>query len=140
MIILIVRLGIYFAKKEQEKNGDFTKNLLPFMIYSIMFITFKEISSKYEKIQKSLVIAEKVFKAIDYVPKIKNFPENKFSYMDIKGDIEFKNINFSYPTKKEVEILKNFNLKIDKGTFIRIVGASGSGKSTIVNLLQRLYN
>ena len=139
-IMLIVRLGIYFAKKEQEKNGDFTKNLLPFMIYSIMFITFNEISSKYEKIQKCLVIAEKVFKAIDYVPKIKNFPENKFSYMDIKGDIEFKNINFSYPTKKEVEILKNFNLKIYKGTCIGIVWASGSGKSTIVNLIQRLYN
>ena len=139
-IMLIVRLGIYFAKKEQEKNGDFTKNFLPFMIYSIMFITFNEISSKYEKIQKCLVIAEKVFKAIDYVPKIKNFPENKFSYMDIKGDIEFKNINFSYPTKKEVEILKNFNLKIYKGTCIGIVWASGSGKSTIVNLIQRLYN
>ena len=140
-IMLIIRLGIYFAKREQEKNGDFTKNLLPFMIYSIMLMgTFNEISSKYEKIQKSLVIAEKVFKAIDYVPKIKNFPENKFSYMDIKGDIEFKNINFSYPTKNEVEILKNFNLKIDKGTCIGIVGASGSGKSTIVNLIQRLYN
>ena len=77
-IMLIVRLGIYFAKKEQEKNGDFTKNLLPFMIYSIMFITFNEISSKYEKIQKSLVIAEKVFKAIDYVPKIKIFQKINF--------------------------------------------------------------
>ena len=140
-IMLIIRLGIYFAKKEKEKDADFTKNLLPFMIYSIMFMsTFNEISSKYEKIQKSLVIAEKVFKVIDYVPNIKNFPENKFSYMNIKGDIEFKNINFSYPTKKDVEILKNFNLKIDKGTCIGIVGASGSGKSTIVNLIQRLYN
>ena len=140
-IMLIIRLGIYFAKKEKEKDADFTKNLLPFMIYSIMFMsTFNEISSKYEKIQKSLVIAEKVFKVIDYVPNIKNFPENKFSYMNIKGDIEFKNINFSYPTKKDVEILKNFNLKIDKGTCIGIVGSSGSGKSTIVNLIQRLYN
>ena len=124
--MLIVRLGIYFAKKETEKNADFTKNLLPFMIYCIMFMgTFNEISNKYEKIQKSLVIAEKIFKQVDYVPKIKNLPENKYSYMDIKGDIEFKNINFSYPTKKEVDILKNFNLKIDKGTCIGIVGSSG---------------
>ena len=140
-VMLIVRLGIYFAKKETEKNADFTKNLLPFMIYCIMFMgTFNEISNKYEKIQKSLVIAEKIFKQVDYIPKIKNLPENKYSYMDIKGDIEFKNINFSYPTKKEVDILKNFNLKIDKGTCIGIVGSSGSGKSTIVNLIQRLYN
>ena len=140
-IMLVVRLGIYLAKKETEKNADFTKNLLPFMIYCVMFMTtFNEFSNKYEKIQKSLVIAEKVFKVIDYDPKIKNSPENKYSYMNIEGNIEFKNINFSYPTKKDVEILKKFNLKIDKGTCIGIVGASGSGKSTIVNLIQRLYN
>ena len=140
-IMLVVRFGIYLAKKETEKNADFTKNLLPFMIYCVMFMTtFNEFSNKYEKIQKSLVIAEKVFKVIDYNPKIKNSPENKYSYMNIEGNIEFKNINFSYPTKKDVEILKKFNLKIDKGTCIGIVGASGSGKSTIVNLIQRLYN
>ena len=78
--------------------------------------TFNEFSNKYEKIQKSLVIAEKVFKVIDYDPNIKNLPENKYSYMNIEGNIEFKNIDFSYPTKKDVEILKKFNLKIDKGT------------------------
>ena len=140
-IMLVVRFGIYLAKKETEKNADFTKNLLPFMIYFVMFMTtFNEFSNKYEKIQKSLAIAEKVFKVIDYDPKIKNSPENKYSYMNIEGNIEFKNINFSYPTKKDVEILKKFNLKIDKGTCIGIVGASGSGKSTIVNLIQRLYN
>ena len=141
LVMLIVRLGIYLAKKETEKNGDFTKNLLPFLIYCIMFInTFSEFSNKFEKIQKSLVIAEKVFKVIDYDPNIKNLPENRYSYMNIEGNIEFKNIDFSYPTKKDVEILKKFNLKIDKGTCIGIVGASGSGKSTIVNLIQRLYN
>ena len=141
LILLIIRLGIYFAKKETEKNPDFTKNLMAFMIYCIMFMsTFNEFSNKYERIQKSLIIAEKVFKVIDYDPVIKNLPENKYSYMSIEGNIEFKNIDFSYPTKKEVEILKNFNLKIDKGTCIGIVGASGSGKSTIVNLIQRLYN
>ena len=72
LIMLIIRFGIYLAKKETEKNADFTKNLLPFMIYSIMFLnTFSEFSNKYEKIQKSLVIAEKVFKVIDYVLLLK---------------------------------------------------------------------
>ena len=60
--------------------------------------------------------------------------------MKVNGDIEFKNINFSYPTKKDVEILNNFNLKIKPGMRLGIVGASGSGKSTIISLLQRLYN
>ena len=141
LIMLIIGLGIYLAKKETEKNADFTKNLLPFMIFCIMLINaVKELSNEFEKIQKSLVIAEKIFKVIDYDPKIKNVPENKYSYMNIEGNIEFKNIDFSYPTKKDVEILKKFNLKIDKSTCVGIVGASGSGKSTIVNLIQRLYN
>ena len=141
LVMIIVRIGIYLAKREIEKNGDFTKDLIPFMIYCILFMTtFYEISNKYEKIQKSLVIAEKVFHVIDYDPKVKNLPENELSYKNIEGNIEFKNINFSYPTKKDVEILKNLNLKIDKGTCLGIVGSSGSGKSTIVNLIQRLYN
>ena len=141
LVMIIVRIGIYLAKREIEKNGDFTKDLIPFMIYCILFMTtFYEISNKYEKIQKSLVIAEKVFHVIDYDPKVKNLPENELSYKNIEGNIEFKNINFSYPTKKDVEILKNLNLKIEKGTCLGIVGSSGSGKSTIVNLIQRLYN
>ena len=141
LIMLIVRLGIYFAKKESEKAPDFYKNLVAFLLYCIMFMgTFTEFSSKYEKIQKSLVIAEKIFKVIDYDPNVKNLPENKYSYMNIEGNIELKNIDFSYPTKKDVQILKKFNLKIKKGLCVGIVGASGSGKSTIVNLIQRLYN
>ena len=141
LIMLIIRLGIYFAKRETEKNENFTENLLPFIIYCVMFMTsFGKFSDKYEKLLKSLVIAEKVFNVIDYEPKIKNAPENEFSYMRLKGDIEFKNINFTYPSKKDAEILNNFNLKINKGSCIGIVGSSGSGKSTIICLLQRLYN
>ena len=118
-----------------------TSNLFPFIIYCGMLIgTFNEIAEKFEKIQKSIVIAEKLFNIIDYIPNIKNAPYNEHSFMKIKGDIEFKNINFSYPTKKEVEILNDFNLKINKGMRLGIVGSSGSGKSTIISLLQRLYN
>ena len=140
-ILLIIRYGIYLAKKAGEKDENFAQNLFPFIMYCGMLIgTFNEIADKFEKIQKSLVIAEKLFKIIDYIPNIKNAPHNEFSYMKINGDIEFKNINFSYPTKKDVEILNNFNLKIKPGMRLGIVGASGSGKSTIISLLQRLYN
>ena len=141
VMFLIIKLGIYFAKKAGEKEEDLTSNLFPFIIYCGMLIgTFNEIAEKFEKIQKSIVIAEKLFNIIDYIPNIKNAPYNEHSFMKIKGDIEFKNINFSYPTKKEVEILNDFNLKINKGMRLGIVGSSGSGKSTIISLLQRLYN
>ena len=140
-ILLIIRYGIYLAKKAGEKDENFAQNLFPFIMYCGMLIgTFNEIADKYEKIQKSLVIAEKLFRIIDYIPNIKNAPHNEFSFMKVNGDIEFKNINFSYPTKKDVEVLNNFNLKIKSGMRLGIVGASGSGKSTIISLLQRLYN
>ena len=137
-IFLIIRYGIYLAQKDEGQNS---KNLYPFIIYCLMFIlSFNSIAEKIEKIQNSLVIAEKLFKIIDYIPNIKNAPINEYSFMKINGDIKFKNINFSYPTKKEVEILNNFNLEIKPGMRLGIVGASGSGKSTIISLLQRLYN
>ena len=140
-IFLIIRYSIYIAKKAVEKDEDFNKNLFPFIIFCLMFIgSFNGIAEKYEKIQKSLVISEKLFKIIDYIPNIRNTSKNKYSFMKINGNIEFNNINFSYPNKKEVEVLNNFNLKISPGMRLGIVGASGSGKSTIISLLQRLYD
>ena len=141
IILLIIKYGIYIAKKSSEKNNNIGQNFFPFILYCLMLMgSFNDIFEKLEKIQKSLVISEKLFKIIDYIPNIKNAPLNEFSYMKIKGNIEFKNINFSYSTKKDVEVLNNFNLKIEPGMRIGIVGASGSGKSTIISLLQRLYN
>jgi ATP-binding cassette, subfamily B, multidrug efflux pump len=59
---------------------------------------------------------------------------------DIKGDIEFKNFNFKYPDDKNTETLKNINLHIKAGETVGVVGKIGSGKSTLVNMLFRLYN
>ena len=141
LILLIIKFGIYIAKKAGEGDENISKNIFPFILYCLMlFGSFNQVADHFEKIQKSLVISEKLFKIIDYIPNIRNAPLNEHSFMKINGDIEFKNINFSYPTKKDVEVLNNFNLKIKPGIRLGIVGASGSGKSTIISLLQRLYN
>ncbi|CAF1398437.1 unnamed protein product, partial [Adineta steineri] len=58
----------------------------------------------------------------------------------IKGDIEFKDVTFSYPTRQESCILQNFSMKISSGKTIALVGASGCGKSTIIQLIQRFYD
>ena len=141
VILLIIRYGIYIAQKKGNNEENFSKNLIPFVMYSLMLMgSFGELTNKFEKIQKSLIIAEKLFKIIDKIPKIKNAPYNEYSFMKINGDIEFKDVNFSYPSKNDIQILSNFNLKINSGMRLGIVGSSGSGKSTIINLLQRLYD
>lgn len=58
----------------------------------------------------------------------------------IRGDIEFTNVSFSYPTRSEVEVLKDFSIKIEAGKTIALVGSSGSGKSTVVQLMERFYD
>ena len=66
------------------------------------------------------------------------FDPHKENWEPIKGDIEFENVSFQYPDGKE-EVLSNFNLKIPAGTNVAIVGETGAGKSTLVNLACRFF-
>lgn len=58
----------------------------------------------------------------------------------MQGRIEFKNINFSYPTRPELQILKDFSCVMEAGKTTALVGPSGSGKSTIIQMIERFYN
>ncbi|CAH7467323.1 ATP-dependent translocase ABCB1 [Phodopus roborovskii] len=84
--------------------------------------------------------AYEIFNIIDNKPSIDSFSTNGHKPDNIKGNLEFKNIHFSYPSRKEVQILKGLNLKVQSGQTVALVGNSGCGKSTTVQLLQRLYD
>lgn len=86
------------------------------------------------------VAAAHIFETIDTVPKIDSFSEEGKKLNEVKGDLKFTNLKFRYPTRKEQTIFDGLNLTINKGTFVALVGASGSGKSTIVQLLERFYD
>lgn len=58
----------------------------------------------------------------------------------LKGQLEFCNVSFSYPTRKDTPIFQNLNLNVPAGTIMAVVGSSGSGKSTLVSMLLRLYD
>jgi len=83
-------------------------------------------------------VAEQVFELMDYKSKVNSSGGKTNS--DFKGKIEIKGVNFNYPTKAEVLVMDNVNLKIDSGDVVAFVGASGSGKSTIVSLIERFYD
>ena len=80
------------------------------------------------------------FRIFDYSPAIDNVGGKELPIEKVKGAIKFDNVSFSYPTKPAVKIIKNLSCEIKAGQTAAFVGASGSGKSTIIRLLMRLYD
>lgn len=85
--------------------------------------------------------ASLIFHVIHRQPKIDSLsPDGKVVNYGMKGEITFQNIGFHYPSRTDVDIFKNFNLKIKAGQTVALVGSSGCGKSTCIQLLQRFYD
>jgi ATP-binding cassette subfamily B (MDR/TAP) protein 1 len=74
------------------------------------------------------------------LPTVRKTPENQDIGPKSIGPIELKEVHFSYPMRSEISILKGVNLKVQKGQFVALVGASGCGKSTIISMLERFYD
>ncbi|XP_060052276.1 phosphatidylcholine translocator ABCB4 isoform X1 [Erinaceus europaeus] len=81
-----------------------------------------------------------IFDIIDNNPKIDSSSERGHKPDSIKGNLEFSDVHFSYPARTNVKILKGLNLKVQSGQTVALVGNSGCGKSTTVQLMQRLYD
>lgn len=96
-----------------------------------------------QSITRAKVCAKRIEEVLDSYPVITSAKDENSTY-DIKeedkGTIEFKNVNFSYPASSGKLVVSNLNLKINKGETIAILGATGSGKSSIVNLIPRFYD
>ncbi|XP_014447168.2 phosphatidylcholine translocator ABCB4 isoform X4 [Tupaia chinensis] len=81
-----------------------------------------------------------IFDIIDNNPKIDSFSERGHKPDSIKGNLEFNDVHFSYPSRANVKSLKGLNLKVQSGQTVALVGHSGCGKSTTIQLIQRLYD
>ncbi len=111
--------------------------LIAFLQYSEMFFSpVRDLTEKYTTLQSGLAAAERIFELFDQDEKISDV-QHPVKFTRLKDKIEFRKVYFSYDTKKTV--LKDVSFGINKGETVAIVGATGSGKSTIVNLLTRLY-
>ncbi|KIA84967.1 antibiotic ABC transporter ATP-binding protein [Kaistella solincola] len=112
-----------------------------FLVFIGMFFQIlepaKKLSNAVSNIQGGMASLDRVSEVLDYDLKIDEI-ENPLPISTLKGKIEFKNIGFFYD--KDNIILKNFNLVIPKGKTIALVGQSGSGKTTVANLLARFYD
>uniref|UniRef100_A0A8C4JCN9 Phosphatidylcholine translocator ABCB4-like n=1 Tax=Dromaius novaehollandiae TaxID=8790 RepID=A0A8C4JCN9_DRONO len=81
-----------------------------------------------------------VFNIIDSEPQIDSYSEAGYKPDHVKGNLEFHNVCFNYPARPDVKVLKGLNLKVNCGQTVALVGGSGCGKSTTVQLIQRFYD
>jgi ATP-binding cassette subfamily B protein len=101
-----------------------------------MLWPIQDMARVYANMQRSLASAERVFTLLDSPAEIVD-RKTAQNIEGIKGKIEFKNIHFSY--RKNVKVLKNFNLTVRPGEMIALVGPTGGGKTTITNIIPRFY-
>ena len=133
MVILLAFGGMQVIEYKTLDPGMF----IAFIgLFFQMIDPAKKLSVTYYDIQKGNAAAGRIFNVIDQEIDLKDKP-NAISFNEFKSEISFHNIWFAYENEF---VLKNFNLKIKKGETIAFVGASGSGKSTIANLVMRFYD
>ena len=121
---------------EQEAK-ELTGKIISFFLYlNLLFRPLRVIADKFNVLQMGMVASERVFKILDNDDFIKT--EGDYIPGKIKGKIEFDNVSFAYVDDRFV--LKNISFKVQPGETIAIVGHTGSGKTSIISLLNRLYH
>jgi subfamily B ATP-binding cassette protein MsbA len=137
-VIFVAAILIYggFLVLNQQSNLDASGFITYIIVFSQVLTPAKNISKAVANIQRGLVSGERIFKLIDIEPAIKNYP-NAVRKQQFNEKIEFKNVSFSYG---ENPVLRNINLVIPKGGTIALVGPSGGGKSSLVDLIPRFYD
>ncbi len=137
--MFIVTIFVYIIGGLFIINGNFTFGLMTTYIgyMSTIFGPMSNLANTVTWASYAMNAANRVFEVIDAVPDIKDC-EAPVSMPDIKGDVSLKNISFSYEVNKPV--LHNISVDVKAGEMIGLVGHSGAGKSTITNLITRLYD
>lgn len=131
---LIILIGAIFMLQGKITLGG----LSSFVIYSKLFNRpIASISEAYSIIQTVLVSAERFFQFMDQEEDL-DVGKKDINFDSLKGNIEFRNVDFAY--NKETPVLKNLSFKTGNGEVVAIVGPTGGGKTTIVNLLMRFYD
>ncbi|KAI3520029.1 hypothetical protein L1887_09250 [Cichorium endivia] len=130
----------YTAVCVKNNYVDLPTALKEYMVFSFATFALVEpfgLAPYILKRRKSLI---SVFEIIDRVPKIEPDDPSALKPPNVYGSIELKNVDFSYPTRPEILVLSNFSLKVTGGQTVAVVGVSGSGKSTIISLIERFYD
>ena len=132
-IAIVAGLGSWLALQGLTTVGTISA----FITYSRQFANpLRHFANLYNSIQSALAGAERVFEVLDTEPELTDDPD-AISVDDFIGDVKFKDVDFSYV--KDIPVLKDIDLEASKGQTVALVGPTGAGKTTIVNVLTRFY-
>ena len=139
MIVGVALAGIIFMAIQEGVNSQLSAGtFIAFMTAMMMlFAPMKRLTNVNAIVQKGIAASESVFEFLDNTPEK---DQGSYSIDRVKGELEFRQLNFSYHGHPDKPVLKNINLHIRPGETVAFVGRSGSGKSTLVNLIPRLYD
>lgn len=137
VVLATLYMGGYLLSTDQLSAGQLMAYL---MATQTIQRSLAQISLLFGSVIRGFTSGSRVFEYIRLQPSMSLFGGGQISTNILKGNIEFKDISFSYPSRPQHTVLKNFNLKVPAGSTVAIVGASGNGKSTVVALLERFYD
>ncbi|MBC8756517.1 ABC transporter ATP-binding protein [Kordia sp. YSTF-M3] len=134
---IAVGLVVWYGGLMAATGGEITVGEITafIMMIGMLFRPLRQIADKFNTLQMGMVAAGRVFEVLDTESTIDD--EGKLASIDIKGNIAFKDVHFSYI--EDEEVLHGISFEVKQGQTVAIVGATGAGKSTIINLLNRFY-
>ncbi|MNF40823.1 putative multidrug export ATP-binding/permease protein [compost metagenome] len=136
-IVAVVWYGVQLSIAGEITVGE----LFTFILYSsYVGASSGGIAELYAQVQKAIGATERVFELLEEEPEKINLDKNASGIEKIKGNVTFKNVAFQYPSREEIQVLKEVSFSADFGQKIALVGPSGAGKSTIASLLLRFYS
>ena len=136
-ISIILWIGMQDVLNGNMSSGD----LSSFMILSVVCAsTVAALTEVISQIQRAAGASDRIADFLSTKPDIQSKANANVMPNDIKGVVEFKNVNFSYPSNQEKLTLNNISFKVEPGSMLALVGESGAGKSTIMQVLLRFYD
>ena len=131
-IVAVSWYGAYLVQSGEAEVGE----LFSFVLYTA-FIggSIAGLGDIYSQLQRSVGASERILEILDQPDERSSSTQS----VKLKGNIEFDQVSFTYPTRLDIEVLKKISFNVKPGEKVALVGPSGSGKSTIINLLMRFY-
>ncbi|XP_060007438.1 bile salt export pump isoform X2 [Lagenorhynchus albirostris] len=142
LIFLCYALAFWYGSRLILDDGEYTAGTLVQIFLSVIVgaLNLGNASSCLEAFAAGRAAATSIFETMDRKPLIDCMSEDGYKLDRIKGEIEFHNVTFHYPSRPEVKILNNLSMVIKSGEMTAMVGSSGAGKSTALQLIQRFYD